>query len=68
MSNVPAVLPLKPFVPVLENPGRAWLLVAMSSTLAGNFTPLGSVANLIVAEQTRAAGTPLGFSAFFKAQ
>ncbi|WP_436172907.1 hypothetical protein [Mesorhizobium sp. LjNodule214] len=38
----------------------------MSSTLAGNFTLLGSVANLIVVEQTRAAGTPLGFGAFFK--
>ncbi|ESX42891.1 citrate transporter [Mesorhizobium sp. LSHC426A00] len=66
MSNVPAVLALRPFIPGLENPGRAWLVVAMSSTLAGNFTLLGSVANLIVAEQARAAGTQLSFSAFFK--
>lgn len=66
MSNVPAVLALRPFIPGLENPERAWLVVAMSSTLAGNFTLLGSVANLIVAEQARAAGTQLSFSAFFK--
>ena len=38
----------------------------MSSTLAGNLTLLGSVANLIVAEQARAAGTPIGFLAYFK--
>jgi Na+/H+ antiporter NhaD/arsenite permease-like protein len=38
----------------------------MSSTLAGNFTLLGSVANLIVAEQARASGTALSFGAFFK--
>ncbi|TIS37357.1 MAG: anion transporter [Mesorhizobium sp.] len=66
MSNVPAVLALRPFIPGLENPHRAWLVVAMSSTLAGNFTLLGSVANLIVAEQARAAGKELSFAAFFK--
>ncbi|MER9630268.1 MULTISPECIES: anion transporter [unclassified Mesorhizobium] len=66
MSNVPAVLALKPFVPGLEDPKRAWLVVAMSSTLAGNFTLLGSVANLIVAEHARVSGKPLGFIAFFK--
>ncbi|WP_292243491.1 SLC13 family permease, partial [Mesorhizobium sp.] len=66
MSNVPAVLALRPFIPGLENPERAWLVVAMSSTLAGNFTLLGSVANLIVAEQARAAGKTLSFGAFFK--
>ncbi|MER8386156.1 anion transporter [Mesorhizobium sp. M1329] len=66
MSNVPAVLALKPFVPGLEDPERAWLVVAMSSTLAGNFTLLGSVANLIVAEHARVSGKPLGFIAFFK--
>ncbi|TKD45068.1 MAG: anion transporter [Mesorhizobium sp.] len=66
MSNVPAVLALRPFIPGLQNPERAWLVVAMSSTLAGNFTLLGSVANLIVAEQARAAGKTLSFGAFFK--
>ncbi len=36
----------------------------MSSTLAGNFTLLGSVANLIVAEQGRRAGTPISFGSY----
>ena len=66
VSNVPAVLALKPFIPPLADAHRAWLVVAMSSTLAGNFTLIGSVANLIVAEQARAAGTPIGFLAYFK--
>jgi Na+/H+ antiporter NhaD/arsenite permease-like protein len=66
VSNVPAVLALRPFVPTFADPERAWLVVAMSSTLAGNFTLLGSVANLIVAEQARADGAPIGFWAYFK--
>src|SRR3954467_11290803 len=45
VSNVPAVLVLKPFVEQLADPQRTWLVVAMASTLAGNFTPVGSVAN-----------------------
>ena len=38
----------------------------MSSTLAGNFTLLGSVANLIVAEHARSEGMPISFWAYFK--
>ena len=34
VSNVPAVLILKPFVSNLADPQRAWLVVAMASTLA----------------------------------
>ncbi len=66
VSNVPAVLALKPFVTTLHDPHKAWLVVAMSSTLAGNFTLLGSVANLIVAEQARKGGTEMSFWAYFK--
>lgn len=33
----------------------------MASTLAGNLTILGSVANLVVVEQARGAGIPVGF-------
>ena len=66
VSNVPAVLALRPFISPLADPHRAWLAVAMSSTFASIFTPIGSVANLIVAEQARAAGTPIGFLAYFK--
>jgi Na+/H+ antiporter NhaD/arsenite permease-like protein len=53
VSNVPAVLVFKGFVVQLPDPVRAWLTLAMSSTLAGNLTVLGSVANLIVIERAR---------------
>jgi Na+/H+ antiporter NhaD/arsenite permease-like protein len=53
VSNVPAVLVFKPFVAKLADPAHAWLTLAMSSTLAGNFTVVGSVANLIVIERAR---------------
>lgn len=53
VSNVPAVLIFKPLIPHLANPRQAWLVLAMSSTLAGNLTVLGSVANLIVVECAR---------------
>jgi Na+/H+ antiporter NhaD/arsenite permease-like protein len=38
----------------------------MSSTLAGYLTLVGSVANLIVAERTRAEGMPISFWGYFK--
>jgi Na+/H+ antiporter NhaD/arsenite permease-like protein len=53
VSNVPAVLVFKGFVPRLPDAAHAWLTLAMSSTLAGNLTVLGSVANLIVVERAR---------------
>ena len=56
VSNVPAVLLLKPFVAALPDQATAWLVVAMASTLAGNFTVLGSIANLIVVEQAARRG------------
>jgi Na+/H+ antiporter NhaD/arsenite permease-like protein len=61
LSNVPAVLVLKPLVGSLPDVERAWLLVAMSSTLAGNLTLIGSVANLIVAERAKLSGVKLSF-------
>jgi Na+/H+ antiporter NhaD/arsenite permease-like protein len=66
VSNVPAVLVLKPFIANLQDPTRAWLLVAMASTLAGNLTLVGSVANLIVAQRARRHGITLGFWAYFQ--
>ena len=66
VSNVPAVLVLKPFVAGLADPQRAWLTVAMASTLAGNLTLVGSVANLIVAERARSRGVTVGFWPYFK--
>ena len=52
--------------PYLQNPQRAWLVVAMAATLAGNFTLVGSVANLIVAQRAKARGVELNFGAYFK--
>ena len=66
VSNVPAVLVLRPFVDGLSDPKRAWLIVATASTLAGNLTLVGSVANLIVAERARAQGVDIDFWTYFK--
>ena len=51
VSNVPAVLLFRPLVPSFPNAHFIWLVVASASTLAGNATPLSSVANLIVLGQ-----------------
>ena len=53
VSNVPAVMLLKSLVPRFSNPHEGWLLLAMASTLAGNLTITGSVANIIVVERAR---------------
>jgi Na+/H+ antiporter NhaD/arsenite permease-like protein len=66
VSNVPAVLVLKPFINSVSDPQRAWLVVAMASTLAGNFTLVGSAANLIVAQRAEARGVAIGFWTYFK--
>ena len=59
ISNVPAVLLLHPLIP--KNDTHYWLLLAAGSTLAGNLTLFGSVANLIVVE----AATNLGYKLTF---
>ncbi len=51
VSNVPAVMLLKSLVSRFANPRSAWLVLAMASTLAGNLTITGSVANIIVVER-----------------
>ncbi len=66
VSNVPAVLVLAPFLRGIADPDRAWLVLAMASTFAGNFTILGSVANLIVVEQARRQAVDIGFWAYFR--
>lgn len=67
VSNVPAVLLLRPEIGNLPNAQQAWLTLAMSSTLAGNLTLLGSAATLIVAEVAAVRGVKLGFMAYLKA-
>jgi len=66
VSNVPAVLLLKPFVVHLPDARPAWLTLAMASTFAGNFTIVGSVANLIVVEKARRQNLRIGFWAYFR--
>ncbi|MEN3929480.1 anion transporter [Microvirga sp. W0021] len=66
ISNVPAVLVMRPFIEALSEPDKAWLVVAMASTLAGNFTLVGSVANLIVAQKAQSYGVTLSFWTYFK--
>jgi Na+/H+ antiporter NhaD/arsenite permease-like protein len=53
VSNVPAVMLLKSLVPRFANPHTGWLVLSMASTLAGNLTITGSVANIIVVERAR---------------
>ena len=67
VSNVPAVLLFKPVVPLLQNANTLWLLLAVSTTFAGNLTLLGSVANLIVAESAKSRGVKLSFKEYLKA-
>ena len=66
VSNVPSVLVLKPFVAALAHPGRAWLVLAMASTLAGNLTIVGSIANLIVVERARRHRVIIDFWSYLK--
>jgi Na+/H+ antiporter NhaD/arsenite permease-like protein len=65
VSNVPAVMLLKSVIPGFANPHTAWLALAMASTLAGNLTITGSVANIIVVE-TAKKEVPIGFWEYFK--
>lgn len=66
ISNVPAVLLLKPVVANMENARLGWITVAAASTLAGNLTLLGSVANLIVAETAERWRIDLSFWEYTK--
>jgi Na+/H+ antiporter NhaD/arsenite permease-like protein len=67
ISNVPAVLLFRPLMAHFPNPLQAWLTLAAASTLAGNLTLIGSVANLIVAEQAAKLGVKVTFMEYLKA-
>jgi Na+/H+ antiporter NhaD/arsenite permease-like protein len=68
VSNVPAVLLFQPVLNAMPAGARetGWLALAMSSTLAGNLTILGSVANLIVVEQARKQGVTITLADYCK--
>lgn len=55
-SNVPFVLLAGQWVPHFSEPTLAWQVLALTSTLAGNLTVMGSVANVIVLELAGARG------------
>jgi Na+/H+ antiporter NhaD/arsenite permease-like protein len=65
VSNVPFIMVVREPLMALPQPERAWELLAMSSTFAGNLTLLGSVANVIVAEAGREVGG-IGFFSFLR--
>lgn len=67
ISNVPAVLLFRPFVPSFPAPTAAWLTLALATTFAGNLTLLGSVANLIVAEIAARRHVYLTFGEYLRA-
>ncbi|MCX7770497.1 MAG: anion transporter [Proteobacteria bacterium] len=63
VSNVPAVLIFKPMLSSAQE--IHWLILAMSSTLAGNLTILGSIANIIVIEGAKGK-VKIGFFEYSK--
>jgi Na+/H+ antiporter NhaD/arsenite permease-like protein len=64
-SNVPFVMLLRGDLVHAPHAPLLWLALAASSTLAGNLTLVGSVANLIVAQKAKDR-CPLTFWAFLK--
>ena len=66
VSNVPAVMLLRTLVSGFPDPHTGWLALAMASTLAGNLTITGSVANIIVVERAAAEGVHVGFREYFR--
>lgn len=52
VSNVPMVLLTIPYVETVDSQ-TGWILLAFVTTIAGNMTLIGSVANIIVAERAR---------------
>ena len=66
VSNVPAVMLLKQMASRFADPHQFWLLLAMASTLAGNLTITGSIANIIVVEKARQEN-PISFTRYLRA-
>ncbi len=67
ISNVPAVLLLIPLLRAKGPVGELqWLILAASSTLAGNATILGAAANVIVVQMAAAQGVEVSFWRFAK--
>jgi Na+/H+ antiporter NhaD/arsenite permease-like protein len=67
VSNVPAVMLLRTLIPAFPDAQNGWMALAMASTLAGNLTIAGSVANVIVVERAVAEGVHIGFREHLRA-
>jgi len=65
VSNVPFILLAEPWLRALPDQHLAWTSTALFSTLAGNLTLLGSVANIIVVGTT-GAEREIGFFRYAK--
>lgn len=65
VSNVPFVLVAVAWIPHMNDPAWGYVMLAVASTLAGNLTLFGSVANIIVMESAGPRGE-VGFWRFFR--
>ncbi len=65
VSNVPFVILMNPMLKPLHD-NLLWLALSSSSTLAGNFTIIGAMANLIVIEIAKKQGISVNFFTFLK--
>lgn len=65
VSNVPFAVLMLPLLQAAES-DMLWLGLASASTLAGNATIIGAMANLIVIESAEKYGVRLGFMRFFR--
>jgi Na+/H+ antiporter NhaD/arsenite permease-like protein len=65
VSNVPLVLLIGPHLGELGPEKAGWVLLAFTTTVAGNFTLIGSVANIIVVEGAKSRYT-LGFFEYLR--
>jgi len=65
VSNVPLVVIAVHWIPKLPSPSWGYVMLAVCSTLAGNLTMFGSIANVIVFEAAGARGD-VGFWRFVR--
>lgn len=65
LSNVPYTVLMLPLLQTADSQ-TLWLALASASTLAGNATILGAMANIIVIESADKLGVKISFREFFK--
>jgi len=64
-ANVPYVLVISESIKALDNSETMWFVLAFTSTIAGNLTIIGAIANIIVVERAREI-YEISFKDFFK--